>query len=81
MAMHNPNSSYLMYFLAGFTAGVAAGVLIAPVSGSEVRGTLAHSGKEYIERTRELYDKGRRLADEAAAMFDEGRRLVEGQPV
>jgi hypothetical protein len=31
-----------------------------------------------MERGRELYEKGRRLAEDAADMFDEGRKIVGG---
>ena len=30
-----------------------------------------------LERGRELYERGRKLADEAADMFERGRKLVE----
>jgi hypothetical protein len=31
-----------------------------------------------MDKGRELYDKGRRVADDAAELFERGRRLVEG---
>jgi hypothetical protein len=31
-----------------------------------------------VDKGRDLYDKGRKLADEAADMFERGRKLVEG---
>ena len=31
-----------------------------------------------MDRGRELYSKGKNMADEAADMFERGRKLVEG---
>jgi hypothetical protein len=31
-----------------------------------------------MDKGRDLYDKGRKVADEAADLFERGRRLVEG---
>jgi gas vesicle protein len=82
-------ASNLLWFLAGVTVGAAAGLMLTPVSGAETRraigrgannarGFLKESGREYLEKGRELYEHGRHLADEAAEMFEDGRRLVEG---
>jgi hypothetical protein len=30
-----------------------------------------------LERGREMYDRGRKLADDAAEMFERGRKIVE----
>ena len=68
--------------------GAAIGLLIAPVSGAEARSYLAEktgdgrkliatSGRDFLDKTRELYAKGCELADEAAEIYDEGRRIVE----
>ena len=81
--------SKLVWFTAGFSVGAAVGLLVAPQPGAQSRRYLAErtnggrklltsSSKEFLEKTRELYEKGCQLADEAAEMFDEGRRIVEG---
>jgi gas vesicle protein len=81
--------SNVLWFLAGVTVGTAASVMFTPISGAETRralgkgavsarGFIQDSGREYIERGRELYEQGRHLADEAAELFEDGRRLVEG---
>jgi hypothetical protein len=31
-----------------------------------------------VERGRELYEQGRKMADEAADLFERGRKMVEG---
>ena len=75
-----------LWFLVGAFAGIAVGILYAPRSGADTRrdffekadravDSITHG--EFAERTRDLYQKGRQLADEAATMVDEGRRLVE----
>ena len=72
-------SDRLMWFLAGVGLGAAAGVLLAPRSGSETRRQVA--GYLDYERGRELYDRGRHIADEAAEMFEQARRLMEPEQV
>ncbi len=81
----------VLWFTAGVSLGTGIGLLIAPRSGAETRRFLAEksdagrqaiadSGKEFIGKTRELYERGCQIADEAAAMFEDGRRLVEEAP-
>jgi hypothetical protein len=31
-----------------------------------------------LERGKEMYEKGRKMADDAADMFERGRKIVEG---
>jgi hypothetical protein len=31
-----------------------------------------------LERGKEMYEKGRKMADDAAEMFERGRKIVEG---
>jgi hypothetical protein len=87
--MRRDNGPNVLWFLAGFALGIAGGIIFAPAPGDETRrflgtkadaarGFVQNSGREYIERGRDLYEHGRLLADEAAEMFEEGRRLVEG---
>lgn len=61
-------------FIAGLSLGAAIGMLYAPVSGVEARKKLA----EGAQATREIYQQGLHLAEEAADMMEEGRRLVKG---
>jgi len=82
------NIPNFIWFLAGVGVGAAAGMMLAPRSGAETRQMLSRGageassyvtahGQDYMECGRELYDKGRLLADEAAEMFEEGRRMME----
>ena len=77
-----------VWFLAGLGIGAVAGIVLAPQSGADTRQRLSRRAKEatdyvsthshdYLDYGRELYDKGRQMADEAAELFEEGRRLVE----
>ncbi|HYO81562.1 MAG TPA: YtxH domain-containing protein [Bryobacteraceae bacterium] len=66
------SSVHLLAFMAGVTIGVAAGVLLAPGSGSDTRRRIARSADD----AREFYERGRALSHEAAEMFEEGRRLM-----
>ncbi len=53
----------ILWFVAGACTGAAIGLLLAPSPGSG----------------RELYEMGRKLADDAARIFEEGRQLMEGE--
>lgn len=79
----------VVWFLAGAAIGAAIALLYAPASGEETRARLKQhagdmpdllgdSGKELMDRGRELYAKGKQIADEASEMFERGRKLVEG---
>lgn len=63
----------LRTFLLGGAAGVLAGILIAPRSGRELRGTLADRAGEARERGRESYFEAREGARERRAAAREGR--------
>lgn len=70
------------WFLAGFSIGAGLAVVLAPASGRDTRRYLRDrtrgSGEDLVRTSRELFDLGRQLADEAAEMFEEGRKLMEG---
>ena len=83
----DPNNGF-MWFFAGVAAGAAVALLFAPASGEDTRKTivkktnegrdvLAGSGKDILERGRELFERARQLTEEAAEMFDKGRKIVE----
>ena len=98
--MAQNNSEKLVWFLAGSAIGAAIALLYAPQSGEDTRrylGRQARKGRRVIEdvsedlsdRGREMYEKGRRLADDAyekgrriaddaAEMFERGKRIIEG---
>jgi gas vesicle protein len=64
-------------------------LLYAPQSGKDTRrylGKKAKYGREVVgdvsrdalDKGRDLFEKGRKMADDAADLFERGRRLVEG---
>ncbi len=86
--MAQENNS-LVWFVAGAAVGASIALLYAPQSGKETRrilkkktkegrAALAESSRDLMDRGRELYEKGLRVADEAAEMIERGRRIVEG---
>jgi gas vesicle protein len=76
----NSNAANILYFAAGVSLGAAVGLLLAPAPGSETRRYFANragAARGYLDYGRDLYEKGRELADEAEQMYQEGRQLVE----
>jgi gas vesicle protein len=86
--MAQENNS-LVWFVAGAAVGASIALLYAPQSGKETRRILQKKTKEgrkalestsrdLMDRGRDLYEKGLRVADEAAEMIERGRKIVEG---
>jgi gas vesicle protein len=80
--------SKAVWLMAGIAIGATVALLYAPASGETTRrhlsrraqrgrDALADSGSDLLERGREMYERGRKLADEAAEMFERGRKIVE----
>ena len=78
-----------LWLLTGIAIGATIALLYAPASGEvtrrkivrktqEGRDVLVESSKDMLERGREMYEHGRKLADDAAEMFERGRKIVEG---
>jgi gas vesicle protein len=83
------NSGKAVWFLTGAALGAAIALLYAPQSGRDTRRIIrrktregrefvTEQGKEWVDKGRELYEKGLRVADEAAELIERGRRIVEG---
>jgi gas vesicle protein len=79
----------LGWFIAGAVIGASAALLLAPKSGEGTREYLnqaAHDSKdavssgsrEMMDRGKDLYERGRQLAEDAAELFERGRKLVQG---
>jgi gas vesicle protein len=77
------------WFVAGAVIGAAVALLYAPKSGSDTRKYLEKtthdgreameaSGRELMDRGKELYERGRQIAEDAADLFERGRKLVRG---
>ena len=70
----------LRTFLLGGAAGLLAGILIAPRSGRELRGSLANRAGEACERGRESYFDAQEQMRERLAEAREGGRRVPDAP-
>jgi gas vesicle protein len=81
--------SRLAWFLTGAIIGATVAILYAPKSGKDTRKFLsdrAQAGKEavtdttsdIVESGREMFERGRKVVDDAAALFDRARKMVRG---
>lgn len=81
------SGSPVVWFLAGAVTGAAIALLYAPKSGKDTRKYLnkqtrhgrqavESTAEELMDRGKELYDRGRKIADDAADLFEKGRKLV-----
>lgn len=86
--MESNNRNILLWFAGGALLGAVAALLLAPDSGEETRKQLVKGAKrsreavagstdEIIKRGRELYERGREIAEEAADLFERGRNIAE----
>lgn len=73
----------------GAALGASVALLYAPMPGDktrriitrkarEGREVLEDSGRDLLDKGRDLYKQGRRVADEAADLFERGRKMVDG---
>ncbi len=87
--MAENDSNGFTWFIVGAAVGAAVGLLYAPMTGKKTRrqltakgaetaDALSVTGKDLMDKGKELYERGRALADEAADLFDKGRKLVRG---
>ena len=79
----------ILWFLTGAAVGAAIALLYAPASGRDARKyirkkaeagreTLDDAGKEIVDRGRDYYKKGLKIADEAGDLLERGKKLVTG---
>jgi gas vesicle protein len=89
MAEDRDSSSGVTWFLAGAICGAVVALLYAPGTGKQTRkligkktdqtkDALSDSGKEIVEKGKDLFDRGRQIAEEAADLFERGRKLARG---
>ena len=82
-------TSKATWFITGAAIGASLALLFAPASGRVTRrqirrqveqGTdaLSESSHDLLEKGKELFDRGRKMADDAADMIERGRKMVEG---
>jgi gas vesicle protein len=79
----------IAWFLTGAFIGTAVAVLFAPQTGKETRQYLAEKAQksthavtdasaDIAEAGKDMFDRGRKLVDDAADLFERGRKLVKG---
>lgn len=75
----NNKAENIAWLVMGAFVGAAAGILLAPAKGSHTRRRLAEqmNAEDAVARGRELFEKGREIAQEASEMFERGRRMAE----
>jgi gas vesicle protein len=82
-------SSVIAWFLTGAVIGVTAAMLFAPRSGRHTRQFLSEKtqrgkeavtegSQEMIDAGRDMFERGRKLVEDAADLFDRGRKLMRG---
>ena len=81
--------SNIAWFLTGAFIGAAAAILYAPQSGKDTRKYITgktQQGREAVESAsqdiveagKDMFERGRKLVDDAADLFERGRKLVKG---
>jgi len=82
-------SNTVAWFVAGAVIGAVVAILCAPKSGRDTRNLIAEraqqgkdavagSTKDVLDAGRDMFERGRKLVEDAADLFDRGRRLVRG---
>ena len=75
--------------MTGAIIGATVALLYAPKAGKETRqyindktqqgrDKVTGTTKDITEASREMFERGRKLVEDAAELFDRGRRLVKG---
>jgi len=81
--------SKLGWFITGAAIGAAVALLYAPKSGKDTRRYLApqtekgrqmvtDTSKDVADASREMFERGRKLVEDASDLFERGRKLVKG---
>jgi len=81
--------SKLAWFLTGAAIGAAVALLYAPRTGKDTRRYIARQtekGRQMVNDTsqdvadasREMFERGRKLVEDASDLFERGRKLVKG---
>jgi gas vesicle protein len=82
-------SNTLAWFLTGAVIGATVALLYAPRSGKDTRqfitdktqqgkDAVTEGSKDIIDAGRDMFERGRRLVEDAADLFERGRSLVKG---
>ncbi|MGA2113320.1 MAG: YtxH domain-containing protein [Bryobacteraceae bacterium] len=81
--------SKLGWFITGAAIGAGIALLYAPKSGKDTRRYISNqtekgrqmvtdTSKEVADASREMFERGRKLVEDAADLFERGRKLVRG---
>ena len=81
--------STVAWFLTGAIIGATAAILFTPKSGKDNRRYIvdkAQAGRDAVEgasqdivdASRDMFERGRKLVEDAAELFERGRKLVKG---
>ncbi|HEV3331667.1 MAG TPA: YtxH domain-containing protein [Bryobacteraceae bacterium] len=82
-------SNTLAWFLTGALIGATVALLYAPRSGKDTRryitdktqeskDAVTETSKDILDAGRDMFERGRRLVEDAADLFERGRTLVKG---
>ncbi len=82
-------SNRVAWFLTGMILGATVAMLYAPKSGKDTRLFLTDKGqrgksavtdasKDIADTSREMFERGRKVVEDAAELFDRARKLVRG---
>jgi gas vesicle protein len=82
-------SNTLAWFLTGAVIGATVALLYAPRSGKDTRqyitdktqqgkDAVAEGSQDIMDAGRDMFERGRRLVEDAADLFERGRQLVKG---
>lgn len=85
----NEGGNGLAWFLTGAIIGATVAILYAPRSGKETRQSFSDKAKQsrdavnqtsqdILETGKEMFERGRKLVEDAADLFERGRKLVRG---
>jgi gas vesicle protein len=83
------NYGRLAWFLTGAVIGATVAILYAPKSGKDTRKYISDvtqqgceavtdTSKDLVDTGKEMFERGRKLVEDAADLFDRGRKLVKG---
>ena len=82
-------SNRVAWFITGVLVGATVAILYAPKSGRDTRHLLAETtqrgkdavsdkSKDIADASRDMFERGRKVVEDAAELFDRARKLVRG---
>ncbi len=86
---NDSSSGRIAWFATGALIGAVVAILYAPKSGKDTRkyitgkaqqskDAIADSTTDVVDAGKEMFERGRKLVEDAAELFDRGRKLVKG---